>query len=30
VRTVERAQIRTAEELHHLIQLTRPTEELAT
>ncbi|SDJ12542.1 monosaccharide ABC transporter ATP-binding protein, CUT2 family [Paraburkholderia steynii] len=30
VRTVERAQLRTAEELHHLIQLPRPTEELAT
>jgi ribose transport system ATP-binding protein len=29
-RTVERAQIRHAEELHHLIQLPRPTEELAT
>ena len=29
-RTVERAQIRHAEELHHLIQLPRPMEELAT
>ncbi|WP_250469651.1 sugar ABC transporter ATP-binding protein [Caballeronia sp. GAFFF2] len=29
-RTVERAEIRHAEELHHLIQLARPTEELAT
>ena len=29
-RTVERAQIRHAEELHHLIQLSRLTEELAT
>lgn len=29
-RTVERAQIRHTEELHHLIQLPRPTEELAT
>jgi len=29
-RTVERAQIRHAEELHHLIQLPRPVEELAT
>jgi len=30
VRTVERAELRHAEELHHLIQLSRPTEELAT
>jgi ribose transport system ATP-binding protein len=30
VRTVERAELRHAEELHHLIQLPRPTEELAT
>ncbi|RFU44630.1 sugar ABC transporter ATP-binding protein [Paraburkholderia sp. DHOC27] len=29
-RTVERGEIRHAEELHHLIQLSRPTEELAT
>jgi ribose transport system ATP-binding protein len=29
-RTVERGQIRHTEELHHLIQLSRPTEELAT
>ncbi|MDR5806206.1 sugar ABC transporter ATP-binding protein [Caballeronia sp. LZ001] len=29
-RTVERAEIRHAEELHHLIQLARPTEEPAT
>jgi ribose transport system ATP-binding protein len=29
-RTVERAQLRHAEELHHLIQLPRPIEESAT
>jgi ribose transport system ATP-binding protein len=29
-RTVDRAEIRHTEELHHLIQLPRPTEELAT